>query len=410
MNKKIKKLIVKAKARQRKTRLSVEEAKILLGCGSDELVRHYMQMQSFSEGAHLALLDRSDNLIACYTYSRRLSEEAERKLLTEKSKDLAKHYIRHNQPCVSLQKELLSRGDNDLLAEFVENYEFADEDVETAFITQAPDELVLEYVKRHELCDAAFKALIETRSSKLCKEYACEFYLGDDAEVLFLKKATDDEIWEYIDASEGLSPSGEMYLLKSGKKLGLVKKYIQHWRLGGYPDCDENPAEMELLKLNNKDLLMDYVGWHEPCEDFVRELIKNGDNDVALKLVSTHDLSLDAEELLFGRGERFVECYFEHCAFGSKAEKKLVLTCPDGMIANYICQHGLGDEAQEDLIRKGDVELIEFFIDLYNLCPSAQVRLVKTLNKDLIAYYDKKRDFDDKVWKVIAQTFFLNNL
>ncbi|MBO7556658.1 MAG: hypothetical protein J6T72_04610 [Alphaproteobacteria bacterium] len=405
----IKKLIVKAKARKRRTRLSVEESEILLECGSDELVRHYMKMQSFPEGAHLALLNRSDNLIACYTSSRSLSEEAERKLFAEKSKDLAKHYIHYNRLCLPVQRELLKAGNEELLEKFVSTYAFDEDDLELEFVKTASDNLVLTYVQKHELCDEAFKALIETRSSKLCKEYACEFYLGDDEEVLFLKKATDDEIWEYIDASEGLSPSGEMYLLKSGK-VGLIKKYIQHWRLGGYSDCDENPQEMELLKLNNKDLLMDYVGWHEPCEDFVCELIKNGDADVALKLVSTQDLSLDAEELLFERGERFVECYFEHCSFGSKAEKKLVLTCPDGMIANYICQHGLGDEAQEDLIRKGDVEIIEFFIDLYNLCPNAQVLLVKTLNKDLIAYYDKKRDFDDKVWKVIAQTFFLNNL
>lgn len=405
-----KKIRVTAKAKSGE-KLSPEDAKILLECGSDKVVRYYLRMHSLPESAHLALLERSNELIAQYTGypTPNLSEEAERLLFATKSKKLVRHYLNYNKPYKPMQKELLNRGDEDLLKEFVKNYAFDDEEDEITFVTQASDELVHMYVQKHELSDRAFKAMLETRSSAICTEYACEFYLADDNELLFLEKASDDEIWEYIDESEGLSPSGEMFLLNSGK-VGLIKKYIQHWRLGGYSDCDENPQEMELLKLGNKDLLMTYVSLHEPCEDFVCELIKSGDKDVVMKLVSTHDLSYDAEELLFERGEKFVECYFEHSALGSKAEKKLVLTCPNGMVVNYICHHGLGDEAQEDLVRKGDVEIIEFFIDLYNLCPNAQVLLVKTLNKDLIAYYDKKRDFDDKVWKVIAQTFFLNNL
>ena len=404
----LKEWIVKRKARKGK-KLSSEEVRIIFRCGSDNLICYYLRFHSLPEEVHLELLSKSDALIKTYICYRTLSAEAELELF-KRSKELAKYYMNKHQLTLAVQKELLKPENQDLLAEFVKHHAFDDDDLVIKFIQEAPDVIVIDYVKEHELSEEAFEILLD-RSVCLAEVYAENFWLEDNSVKLYLEKADADQIMSFVDDSIecGISQAGEIALVRTGN-VEAIKKYIQHFHLG---DCDEylhRPQEMALFELGNKELLLLYVSLHMPCEKFIAELFKYGDRDVIMALVSAQTLSADEEDMLFDLGIEFVQAYVEHDSLSTAPEKKMAMAYPAEFVKAYVEKYELTNDAEEDLIRRGDVELIKFYIDRYALGFGAQKILVKTLNKELIAYYDKQQGFDDEVWKLIAQTFFLNNL
>ena len=404
------KMLIQLKALKNK-QLSNKELEFLLAKGEDYVLNRYFMFNSLPGQLHLALLKRDESVVKHYIRYRRLSQEAEMEIFTKpKFKGLVETYLQNHCPLVATQKELLKPENQSSLEEFIKFYEL-DEELVIEFVKTAPDYLVIEYFKEHEISFEAFSEMLK-RSTLLAQAYADEYYLDEESEEKFLLEATPELMSAYVEQSlgYGLHPMGEIALLNFGN-VELIKRYIQHFHLGDKDDADDNnPQEMLLLHMGNKELLLEYVSWHMPCKQFVIELLQSGDEEVAMKLVSSQKIPEEAEELLLARGREFVESYIAHNSLGNEAEKRLVKSYPAEVLKPYIESYWLSDEAEPELIRKGDVELIKFYIDNNKLCEEAQELLVKTLNKELIAYYDKRQGFADGVWKVIAQTFFLNNL
>ena len=398
-------MLIQMKAMRNK-KLSNEEIEFLLAKGDDYVLYRYFMFNSLPERLHLALMNRDECVINTYIRYRPLSQEAEMELFTER-KSLVKNYLQNHCPSVAVQKELLKPENQESLEEFIKIYDLDDKLV-TEFFKTAPDPIVIEYVKEH---DFSFEALSEllNRSSLLALFHAEEFILDEESEVLFIKKASPEQIDKYAEGVEILSSAGEIALINTGY-VEIIAKYIRLHNLGDYHEHKDNPQEMALLHLGNKELLLIYVKWHKPCKNFVIELLRSGDKDVIMELLSVQEIPEEAHLMLFDLGREFVECYIAHSSLGEEAERKMVKSYPDEVLKPYIEKYWLSDEAEAELIRKGDVELIKFYIDNNHFCVNAQELLVKTLNKELITYYDKRQGFADNVWKVIGQVFFLNNL
>ena len=401
----LKKIRIQWKARKNK-KLSNEEVEFLIANGDDFVLNRYFMFNSLPERLHLALMNRDECVINTYIRYRPLSQEAEMELFT-RQKSLVKNYLQNHCPSVAAQKELLKPENQGSLEEFIEIYDL-DDNLIVEFMKTAPDYIVMQYVKEHEFSCEAFSELLN-RSSLLAQFHAEEFTLDEESEVLYIKKASPEQIDKYVEGVEILSSEGELALINTGY-VEIIAKYIRLHNLGDYHENEDNPQELALLHLGNKELLLIYVKWHKPCKNFVIELLKSGDKDVIMALISAQVIPVEAQDMLFGLGREFVECYIAHSPLGVNAEKKLFDTFPADVLKAYIENFGLGNNLQGDLIRKGDEDLIRFCIDQQDFCVEAQEILVKTLNKDLISYYNKKRGFDDSVWKLIAQTFFFNNL
>ena len=406
----LKKLRIQLKAKRNRA-LSTEEIEFLVANGDDFALDRYMMFNSLPGQLHLALLKRDESVVKNYIRYHRLSQEAEMEIFTKPQfKGLLEAYLQNHCPLAAVQEELLKPENQSSLEEFIKFYEL-DDDLVVDFIKTAPDYLVIEYFKEHEISFEAFSEMLK-RSTLLAQAYADEYYLDQESEEKFLLEATPELMSAYVEQSlgYGLHPMGEIVLLNSGN-VELIKKYIQHFHLGDEDDNIDYPQEMLLLHMGNKELLLDYVSWHMPCKKFVIELLQSGDKDVAMKLVSSQIIPEEAEKYLLDRGKEFVECYIAHSDFKDvEVEKKLVKTYPAEVLKPYIEKFWLSDLAEAELVRKGDAELIKFYIENNKFCLDAQKLLVKTLNKELIAYYDKLQGFDDEAWKVIGQTFFLNNI
>ncbi len=377
------KLKVKKAAKRRDHQLSAEDEIILLKCGNDKLIRHYIRKYSFREEVEERLLELcSNSVIRSYLKIYHLSEDAECNIL---SNDVwASYYMKYFCLCPKGQEKILKEKNSLLCEVYVKNkYPFAEELVKL-FIKTAKDELIYEYLKYNSLSEESLKILYE-KGAKWLLVYAKNNKLPEEFEIDFLNTASDEEFAEYV-KENSLSLDSCLILLEPENKEKL-RKYISMHSLVSYYPLDDTSAEEKLFKSKDMDLIKDYIKFHgdEISEIGELELLDLDDKELIKRHIDLNGLYDFSETILMEPGnEEIFKYYAEKCYFS--------------------------ENSQLELLRGGNKELISTYIEHNSLCLEAEKLLMLTRDKELIKNYHKKWQLNDSSWKLLLETFLIDNI
>ena len=377
------KIKVRKAAKRRDHQLSAEEEMLLLRCGSNKLIHHYIRKYSFRDEVENHLLELcSDSVIRSYLRMHKLGEEAECKLLDN---DVwAAYYIKHHDLAPKGQEQILKQGNSFLCEVYVKNASSFAEELGELFVKTASDELIEEYLKYNALSEEALKTLVK-RDAKWLLVYAKNNKLPEEFEASFVQAASDEEFTAYIeDYSFCLDTC--LLLLEAENKVKLRKYISKHSLVPDYP-LDDPTAEEKLFQSKDKELIREYINLHAD------EISENGEM-----------------ELLFSDNDELLKCFIDKAGrFFFSTEEELIQSNKDEIFNYYVERYKFSEENEALLVRSGKKERIEAYIQKYALCPMAENLLILGGDKELIKSYHKKWELRDSSWKVLLETFFLEN-
>lgn len=378
------KLKVKKAAKRRDHQLSAEEELLLLQCGSDELIRHYIHKYSFREESEGFMLDNSSNAVLRSYFNRyAVSPEREYRVL-EKDDGLPVYYIERHGLQEKGRKALLLSGNEWLCDYYVETGHHFRGDDETLFIENASNKLIESYIKKYDLSLPNLQTLCK-KNAKWLLVYAKTQKLPEEFEVDFIRAASDEEFAEYI-KENSLSLEACLILLEPENKEKLRRYISKHSLVSDYP-LDDPTAEEKLFQSKDMDLIREYIKFHgsEISEAGELELFELDDKELIKHHIDLNGLYDFSETILMEPGnEEIFKYYAEKCYFS--------------------------ENNQLELLRRGNKELIATYIEHNSLCLEAEKLLMLTRDKELIKNYHKKWQLNDSSWKLLLETFLIDNI
>ncbi len=378
------KIKVRKAARRRDHQLSAEEELLLLQCGSDELIRHYIHKYNFKEDAESFMLDNSsNNVLRSYFNRYAVAAELEYKVL-QNSDGLPVYYIERHGLQEEGKKALLLSGNEWLCDYYVETGHNFRGDAEKLFVDTASGKQIETYIKKYELSLSNLQTLCK-KNAKWLLVYARSQKLPEEFEIDFLNTASDEEFEEYI-KENSLSLEACLILLEPENREKLRKYISKHSLVPDYP-LDDPTAEEKLFQSKDMDLIRDYLKFHgdEISEAGELELFELDDKELIKHHIDVNGLYDFSETILMEPGnEEIFKYYAEKCYFS--------------------------ENNQLELLRRGNKELIAAYIEHNSLCLEAEKLLMLTRDKELIKNYHKKWQLNDSSWKLLLETFLIDNI
>lgn len=249
---------------------------------------------------------------------------------------------------------------------------------EQIFMTFGSDNLLKEYLLRYKLFDESGIKLIERGNLDLIESYIIGFDLGEKSEVVFFKKGWTQLETEYAILHQ-LSEKAEKLLIRQ-KKEDILIEYFNHADLS-------LPAMFELIKSNLTKALTNLIDRGGLPKEFLIFLIKHGSTEIIEFCIDKYAaLPEEAEfELITQielKGEKYRQIMrsylkkndyylYEH------AEAAWIMLGDRSDVKLYVTNSRLNPESEQNLISRGDGELIQQYLDKYCPCHEAVEMLLK---------------------------------
>lgn len=130
-------------------------------------------------------------------------EEGSKRLLERSQPNEIIKFLSKNWLCESGEKLLLKRGNHLEIKAYIKKHNFTDEN-EVHFIKRGKHREIMLYLANHSLCDIAQIELFYRRNNEEIMYFITHYPLADIAEPVFMKCATDDAIYTYMNSHIGL--------------------------------------------------------------------------------------------------------------------------------------------------------------------------------------------------------------
>ena len=374
MKKFFEKIRVKKDAKRRDHQLSASDERLLLKCGSDNLIRFYIHKFSFREEVEKEIFKLcSQSVTRSYISRYPFGDDLECKVLDDER--WSGFYIKAHGLKTKAQRELLKKENSPLCRFFIEQgWKFAEE-LEAEFLQSAPEDLIELYFDKHSPSPEAFRILIRKNPKYLIK-YAKNARIPEEFEADFINTASDEEFSAYIEGNI-FHLEGCLVLLE-GKNRERLRKYISNHSL---------TAEEKLFQLGDEELIGEYIYSHfdEISENGELELFASKNVSLIKRYIDLSSGCFDSveEEILKGDNDEIFEYYTERC--------------------------NISEENQLVLVRSGKKERIEAYIQNNQLCPEAENLFILSAEKEDIKTYHKKWGLRDSSWKALLERFFMDN-
>ena len=255
---------------------------------------------------------------------------------------------------------------------------------EQIFIEFGCDELVKEYVSRYKLFDESGVKLIERGNHDLIETYLLCYDFGEKAEISFFSQGWKQLETEYVWV-HNLSEKAENLLIDQRKEDILIE-YLIHGDLSLSATC--NLIKSNLLKVLTN--LWDYGGLPEAMQVF---LLKNGSIEAIRLYIDRYSLYEEAElelisqvELKGGEYRKLLNQYlikFEYYLY-ERSEAAWVVLGDKSDVEIYINKQRLSGQSEQNLISRGDGDLIKQYLQKYCPCEDAVEMLLQRRIKDEI--------------------------
>ena len=195
---------------------------------------------------------------------------------------------------------------------------------------------------------------------------------------------------EKIESGQKLFPQEEVELVRSGN-LELFDRYLENYSL-----CKE--AEFELLKPENEACFKHYISGnvaHYRLEEEVEiKLLQSGKGElIALYICEGHKFSPAAQEMLIKQGKAaLVAMYFHRFFLGKKLERELIKRGDAELFEKYMQRLGnnLYMDNVTELVKIANAKIVECYINRRPLPDNAERELVLRGNERLLQVYEAK--------------------
>lgn len=345
--------------------------------------------------------------------------------------------------------ELIHSGNIQYFCNFLNRQRFTSE-LETELIKCASDRMMVMYFEKFYLGFDAFILLFKYRSRSLCSHYINRIPLDFEWEAYFVG-LDDAEIFEkyvsikqlrgtgqralfavctperqklfhiYFDkyGMEGFSANfqisaaicsnnvdyygrrmeksefsvNEQRLLAAYGKPELIRLYIHVYGM-----ANDAVVQRELLERQDNELLFCYLGRNTLLPENQLVLIESGDCSVLKYYIQVYGLRKASfsqgqtafpagylEVMLIKRGDvGLLQCYIERFPLELPAQKRLVCSGDSSILRFHIEKHGLDKSMASLLIERGEEDLIKLYIKKTALEPDDQNLLLENASADVI--------------------------
>lgn len=326
---------------------------VVMQHGDVNLIKAYMKFYSLRPASHLTLFELSEGLGTELIESGcTIAEDALEYLLKQKKFLAISEYIRHNP--------LHSAGIYPKL--------------EIMLLKHAPDWLIKQYIHLHCFYAEAQMELMSLYRRDLPN--MTKYWIND-----FLEKYTP-----CVGACEKLVEFGNKDLIRKAFNKTAFHEYDR------YP-----AAEIKLIELGDPDLFREYITKYDLFDEAVDALLVPGRDIMLVHYLTNH--SLRKYECRVAMTQKkdptmmrltFQNVPLHHEGYYPDAEINMVRLGNKELIYEYIEKWNLYEEAAEELIKLQDFNLTKAYISKYSLSGAALLELAIQGNSELIALYCKK--------------------
>ncbi len=311
-------------------------------------------------------------------------------VITKSTGEVIKFLQKHSL-CIQAQKELIKRGEVELLEAFAKSHNYFCDEVAELLCEFGSDELILAYIRlKHPMLPKKAQEHLANRGNHeiimaykaFSSEFAQEKILdrGNEDEIRamvsvvtlerrlqgkFLAKASTDLVLFYI-----RQPNHYFYDITHLFKRNVKEEILAYITHGRY-DLAFSKQDVLLFQRGREDEIRAYLLSKHLCnyltKDGQKELIKRGRNNEIICYIEKHQLYEDNQILLIKRGNREeIATYYKYHYFEGEAMVAFLQYATTDVVVDYFKTVNFGDglpyNAQKVLLERGNEDEIMAYL------------------------------------------------